>query len=145
MRLFTKTVKNGLDQNNISYDIPNSTIASGAIILAIVQALAAILGNYISNIPKQQSDIVTNTLKEKNFSVQLLQRVLESPDSLNRLNSIKLLIKADLMQDPENKISEYIKTYPNIPRWEKHALEPISGNTATELKQDPILPIIKQQ
>lgn len=143
MRLFTKTVIGEQGEIKTSHDIPNTTIASGATILAIIQLLVTILGNHLDAIPKQQNDKVSNQLKEKNFTVQVLQRVLEIPDSNDRSNSLKILIGANLLNDSENKILEITKTPANVPRWEKRPLEPLTGNNKVDSTQGLASPKIK--
>ncbi|TSJ44004.1 hypothetical protein FO440_07465 [Mucilaginibacter corticis] len=140
MKLVTKTRNDEGGLSSTFYEIPNSTVAGGAIILTIIQTLATLLGSYLSNIPKQQNDQALNRLREKNFTVQVLQRVLENPDSINRSNSLQLLISAGVLQDSENKILEIAKVPSRIPKWQIHPLEPVFGNIGSDLKSDQVLP-----
>lgn len=149
MKLFTKTqnvsraeITPDSSGTVTSYDVPNTTIAGGAIILALIQALGTILGSYIGNIQKQESDKFLNKLKGENFKVQLLQRVLESEDTITRLNSIKLLIAADILNDRENKINKFIEKGSNIPKWSKRSLESLTGSFETIPSKPTSNPII---
>lgn len=120
-----QTLLNG--QNQVTFEIPNTTVALGALILTIVQALATALGTYLINLPQQKANLAANKLKEKNIEIQLLQRVLENEDSVARVNSLKLIIAANLIDDPDGRIASLFTNPANIPKWPKHPLENFNG------------------
>jgi hypothetical protein len=138
MKLFTKTVNLGQGGHTTSFEVPNGSIAWGAIILAVVQTLGTILGNYIGTVPTQTNDIITNELKKKNFEVQLLQRVLESSDPNDRANSLTLLINLELLEDPYHKVIDLAQTPAKIPKWEVHPLESINWGTEPNQNSNPL-------
>ncbi len=128
MKIFTKT-KSVAGAEAVgeteTYDIPNTTIAYGSLILAIIQAVATILGTYIGNWPKHQVDKASIELREKNFKVQLLQRVLEIDDTIGRANSLKLLIASGLLN---SELSTIANQPSNVPKWIKRPLETVNAD-----------------
>jgi len=140
MQLFVKTqtqkntsgTKEEVNQGTqTSFNIPNTTIALGTIIIAVIQAIVTIVGALVGAWPKQQTDRELNHLKQKNFQVQLLQRILENPEAADRANSLKLVIAAGLIDDANGKLDTILKTPSNIPKWEKHPLELLNGTMET--------------
>lgn len=128
MRLFTRTTGIGDAATSNSLEVPNTTIAWGGIILVLVQTVSTALGNYLVGLPKQKQDKATIELKENNFQVQLLQRILENQDPAVRASSIKLLLAAGLLKDPEKQLVGLSNNPANLPKWDKHPLETLAGS-----------------
>lgn len=141
MKIFTKQIppSGPVPSTQTAYEVPNSTIAWGAIIIALIQAAVSILTGYVNAVPKQKTDMLSHELKEKNFHVQLLQRVLEDENKDNRANSIRLILSAGLISDPDKKLAGMLEK-DSLPRWSKRPLESLSGsleNTSSSRNTPP--------
>ena len=108
------------------YSVPNTTITWISVIYLLVNVLAASLGNLITGIPQSKNDSRAFELKNKNFQLQLLQRVLSNPNDEDRKLSLDLLVKAHLL-DAESDLATFIKENKRMPLWEKRDIEQLNS------------------
>jgi hypothetical protein len=114
-----------------TYDVPNTAIAKVSAIIGIVITLAQALTGFITSltvtVPKGKADIDLAKAKielvEKNFKIQMLQRVLDEGDESNRAKSLKLLLATGLLNDSTGELKELINTPANMPKWRERQLE----------------------
>jgi hypothetical protein len=108
--------------NQASFEIPTGTITWLSIIYVVVSVLVNMLSSYVIARPQAQLDRDIFLLKERNFELQLLQRVLEADSLPDRKSSLQLLIKTGLLQT-ENKaeLLTYLDTSQYLPKWIKRA------------------------
>ena len=88
-------------------DIPWTTIVGGTGIIGVITAVSTFLTNWLVTVPKNRQD----------FQLQLLQKCLAPAKAEDRANSLRLLVEAGLLEDPEGKISALAKTPGQVPQW----------------------------
>ena len=125
MKLFTKTENDG---TKTSFDVSAITVAGAAGVLTIVQALSTLLASWFVTFPNNRTEI---KLKEKNFQIQMFQRILESDTKADRANSLKLLIAAELLDDTKGEITKIADDSLRVPKWPAHQIESMGGTFTT--------------
>lgn len=121
MKALTK-VQNG---TSTSFEIPTATIFSSTVIIAVVNLVANLASSFFFTMPTNK---VTTELQSQTFKVQLLQRILENENQIDRANSIKLLISAHLLDDADGSLTRLAKSPKDIPRWNVHPLQTFNGS-----------------
>lgn len=126
MRAFTKEV-GGV---KTTFEISARTVAAVSTIVTLINILANLATHFIMT----PNNRIASELLEKNFRVQVLQRILESPNAKDRANSLQLLIYAGVLKDEDDHLMDFSKDSSRVPLWETHPLETITGQMVkTEL------------
>jgi hypothetical protein len=137
MKLFTRTSattnRAAAGQGEESFDVPAGTITWLSIIYLVVSSAATYIGNYFNDKPKNEIASQTIGLKEQNFKLQLLQRILEEPALDDRKKAAQLFVRYGFFDGTDDKrgLLEFVDTSKYIPRLTARPLEQLNSYLIT--------------
>jgi hypothetical protein len=127
---------NNLETSSTSTtEIPPITITWLTIIYVLVNVVSTSISNYIQGSSQRMNDSRSYELKDQNFRLQVLQRVLEIDTPKERKASLKLLIAAGLL---DKELEDFINDTTNeVPKWPHADIERLSSFliTGAEISQ----------
>jgi len=121
--------------NGQSIEVPNSTLFTGTVVVAVISALTTLLTNLLVESPKVQATLnqqqQTHELAVKKFQVELLERALQSKVAQHRAQSLVLLVDAGLLHMPSATITKLVEKPDGIPEWPSSAQLPVGTQPPT--------------
>jgi histidyl-tRNA synthetase len=134
MKVVTKNEAAKGAATETSYSVSAASVAGVAGIIGTILSVAQVLTSLILSlvdIPRRRAEAeltkaeteLAIKMVEDYSRIQLLHRVLNDSNEKDRANSIKLLLAAGLLNDPEGKIGRLADTPSNVPHWEDRSLE----------------------